>query len=33
MATLRTEEEKSAILAHCLELERTGGDILGYLWS
>lgn len=33
MATLRTEAEKSAILAHCLELERTGGDILGYLWS
>lgn len=33
MATLRTEEEKSAIVAHCLELERTGGDILGYLWS
>lgn len=33
MATLRTEEEKSAILAHCLELERTGGDILGYLCS
>ena len=33
MATLRTEEEKSAILAHCLELERTGGDILAYLWS
>lgn len=33
MATLRTEEEKSAIVAHCLKLERTGGDILGYLWS
>ena len=33
MATLRTEEEKSAILEHCLELERTGGDILAYLWS
>ena len=33
MATLRTQEEKSAILAHCLELERTGGDILAYLWS
>lgn len=33
MARLRTEEEKSAIVAHCLELERTGGDILGYLWS
>ena len=33
MATLRTEEEKSAIVAHCLELERTGGDILAYLWS
>ena len=33
MATLRTEEEKSAIVAHCLELEKTGGDILGYLRS
>jgi len=33
MATLRTEEEKSAILAHCLQLEEEGGDILGYLWS
>ena len=33
MATLRTQEEKSAIVAHCLELERTGGDILAYLWS
>ena len=33
MATLRTEEEKSAILSHCLKLEREGGDILGYLWS
>ena len=33
MATQRTFEEKSEILAHCLELERTGGDILAYLWS
>lgn len=33
MARLRTDEEKIAILEHCLELERTGGDILGYLWS
>ena len=33
MARLRTEEEKSAIVAHCLELEQTGGDILAYLLS
>lgn len=33
MAKQRTEEEKEAILVHCLELEATGGDILGYLWS
>lgn len=33
MSRLRTDEEKIAILEHCLELERTGGDILGYLWS
>ena len=33
MAKQRTEEEKEAILVHCLELEETGGDILGYLWS
>ena len=33
MARLRTEEEKSAIVAHCLELEQTGGDIIAYLWS
>lgn len=33
MATLRTWEEKSAILAHCIELEKEGGDILAYLWS
>ena len=33
MAKLRTEEEKAAILEHCLELEASGGDILGYLWS
>ena len=33
MATLRTYEEKAAIVEHCIELERTGGDILGYLWS
>ena len=33
MARLRTDEEKIAILEHCLDLERSGGDILGYLWS
>lgn len=33
MARLRTDEEKAAILEHCLELEASGGDILGYLWS
>jgi len=33
MATLRTMEEKSAIVAHCVELEQEGGDILAYLWS
>lgn len=33
MATLRTFEEKAAIVSHCIELEKTGGDILGYLWS
>jgi hypothetical protein len=33
MAKLRTDEEKAAILEHCLELEESGGDILGYLWS
>ena len=33
MATLRTYEEKAAIVEHCIELERTGGDILGYLYS
>ena len=33
MAKLRTDEEKAAILEHCLELEASGGDILGYLWS
>ena len=33
MSRLRTDEEKIAILEHCLELERTGGDILDYLWS
>lgn len=33
LARLRTEEEKSAIVAHCLELEQTGGDIIAYLWS
>ena len=33
MATLRTFEEKAAIVEHCIELEKTGGDILGYLWS
>lgn len=33
MAKQRTEEEKEAILRKCLELEATGGDILGFLWS
>lgn len=33
MATLRTVEEKSAIVARCVELEKEGGDILAYLWS
>ena len=33
MSRLRTDEEKIEILEHCLELERTGGDILGYLWN
>ena len=33
MAKLRTEEEKEAIVSHCVELEKEGGDILGYLWS
>ena len=33
MATLRTPEEKSAIVARCIELEKEGGDILAYLWS
>lgn len=33
MAKLRTDEEKAAILEHCLDLEASGGDILGYLWS
>lgn len=33
MAKQRTYEEKEAILQKCLELEATGGDILGYLWS
>ena len=29
MATMRTFEEKMEILDHCMELEKTGGDILG----
>jgi len=33
MATLRTPEERMAIAQRCAELEREGGDILGYLWS
>ena len=33
MSKLRTYEEKEAILRHCLELEKSGGDILGYLWE
>ena len=31
MARQRTDAEKWAILEHCLQLERTGGDILGFL--
>lgn len=31
MAKQRTEAEKWAILEHCLQLERSGGDILGFL--
>ena len=33
MATRRTPEEIEAIVDHCVELEQSGGDILGYLWS
>lgn len=33
MATQRTFDEKMKILDHCMELEKSGGDILGYLWS
>ena len=33
MAVPRTWQEKMDILNHCMELEKTGGDILGYLWS
>ena len=33
MATLRTYEEKAAIVEHCVELDQAGGDILAYLWS
>lgn len=33
MAKLRTDEEKAAILERCLELEESGGDIIGYLRS
>lgn len=33
MATFRTPEERAAIAARCIELEKEGGDILGYLWS
>lgn len=30
---MRTPEERAAIAARCIELEKEGGDILGYLWS
>jgi len=33
VATLRTEDEKLAILARCCALEKSGGDILAYLRS
>ena len=33
MAVPRTFDEKMEILNHCMELEKIGGDILGYLWS
>lgn len=31
MATLRTEQEKREIVARCIELEKSGGDVLAYL--
>ena len=33
MATQRTAEEKLAIVEHCMDLEREGGDIQAYLYS
>ena len=33
MATPRTAEEKLAIVEHCMDLEREGGDIQAYLYS
>lgn len=33
MAKLRTEKELDAIVKHCVELEKVGGDIYGYLMS
>ena len=33
MATHRTPEEISEIVNRCIELEESGGDILGYLWT
>ena len=33
MAKHRTPEEISAIVDRCIELEKEGGDILGYLWT
>lgn len=33
MAKHRTPEEISAIVDRCIELEESGGDILGYLWT
>ena len=33
MAVRRTPDEIVDIVNHCVELEKTGGDILGYLWS
>ena len=33
MAVRRTPDEIVDIVNHCIELEKTGGDIIGYLWS
>ena len=33
MASFRTEEELDEIVKHCVELEKSGGDIYAYLRS